>query len=118
MLNIKNCLKCDILTYIMKKGCEFLKFSSLARRRTIILGVIYFIQIALVAAFSALAAFSTQSYTVLSLISSLLFSVIILNARSQPEFKTAWIIIVLLLPIFGGLLYLFLRRQTFSENYV
>lgn len=118
MLNIKNCLKCDILTYIMKKGCEFLKFSSLARRRTIILGVIYFIQIALLAAFSALAAFSTQSYTVLSLISSLLFSVIILNARSQPEFKTAWIIIVLLLPIFGGLLYLFLRRQTFSENYV
>lgn len=36
---------------------------------------------------------------------------IILNAHSQPEFKTAWIIIILIMPVFGGILYLFLRNQ-------
>ena len=94
-----------------------MNISSLARKRTIKLGIAYFIQLVVTGLFSALIAYTTQSYTELSIISSLFFSIIILNTNSQPEFKTGWIIIILLSPIFGGLLYLFLRRQTFSDDY-
>lgn len=94
-----------------------MNFSNLARRRIFILGILYFIQIGLLGLFSALVAVSSQSYIILALISSLFFSVIILNDYSQPEFKMSWIIIILVLPIFGGVLYLFLRKQTlFDEN--
>lgn len=93
-----------------------MKFSNLARRRIIILGILYFIQLALLAGVSALTAVTTSSYLLLAAISSLFFSVIILNSHSQPEFKTSWIIIILIFPIFGGVLYLFLRNQRPLEN--
>ena len=35
----------------------------------------------------------------------------ILNKRGTPEYKTAWIIPVLILPVFGSLLYLFVELQ-------
>lgn len=93
-----------------------LKFSNLARRRIIKLGFLYLIQIALLAAFSILVVVSSQNYTILALISSVLFSLIILNYPSQPEFKMSWLIIILVMPIFGGLLYLFLRKQTLFDD--
>lgn len=41
----------------------------------------------------------------------LLVLVHIVNSRGNPSFKISWIIVVLVLPVFGVLLYLFLDRQ-------
>lgn len=94
-----------------------MQFSKLGRKRIIRLGLLYLLQLGLLALFSILVASSAQNYLALVAISSLFFATIIINYDTQPEFKMSWIFIILFLPIFGGILYLFLRKQTQWNGY-
>lgn len=44
------------------------------------------------------------------------------NSKDRPEYKTMWIAVIMLVPLFGGLAYLFLRNQVgrriFSKNQI
>jgi len=41
---------------------------------------------------------------------------LIINSKSNPAYKIAWIIPILLFPIFGGLFYIFFGRNKLSKK--
>lgn len=94
-----------------------MQFSNLIKKRIFKLAFFYLLQIGLLAFFSFMVATTNQSYLTLTSISSLFFATIIINSETQPEFKMSWLVIILFLPIFGGILYLFLRKQTQMDEY-
>ncbi|SHI43576.1 cardiolipin synthase [Lutispora thermophila] len=51
-----------------------------------------------------------------SLIISLVVILFILNSKSNPVYKIAWIIPILLFPIFGGLFYIFIGNNKLSKR--
>ncbi len=48
---------------------------------------------------------------------SLVVVVIIINKKSNPTYKLAWIVPILIFPMFGGLLYLFVSGQTHTKYF-
>jgi cardiolipin synthase len=52
----------------------------------------------------------------ISMVVSMLVVLAILNNQSKPAYKIAWLIPILLFPIFGGLFYLFLGRSRLSKR--
>lgn len=91
----------------MRKLCRVL-FSRYAISALVIL--LYFVVVALLVIYSA------ASYVYFA-VASLAFDIIIIlslvNRETNPEFKVTWLIIVTLLPIFGGILYvIFYSRRT------
>jgi len=51
-----------------------------------------------------------------SIILSLIIVLVIVNSRSNPAYKLAWIIPILIFPIFGGVFYLFFGSNHFSKR--
>ena len=76
--------------------------------RVTLVGVSILVQ----AVFLAIVVMSFGSYFVyfyaLSLVISLIVVLIIVNGQSNPAYKIAWIVPILLFPVFGGLFYLLL----------
>lgn len=68
-------------------------------------------QVALLAAvFIKLQEYSTYIYILFAVL-SVIVVVYIMNKSDNPSYKLAWVIPVLLFPIFGGIVYLFLNAQ-------
>ena len=55
-------------------------------------------------------------FYVASIIISIIVVIMILNSRSNPAYKIAWIIPIMLLPIFGGVFYLLIGRNKLSKR--
>ena len=53
----------------------------------------------------------SQLLSVICTVLSILVVLFIVNKEDNPAYKIAWIIPILLFPIFGGLLYLFLGNK-------
>ena len=51
-----------------------------------------------------------------SIILSIVVIFIILNNKSNPVYKIAWIILILLFPIFGGIFYIFFGANKLSKR--
>ena len=84
------------------------KLLKLLTMRVTLVGVSILVQ----AVFLAIVILSFGSYFVyfyaLSLVISLIVVLIIVNGQSNPAYKIAWIVPILLFPVFGGLFYLLL----------
>lgn len=48
---------------------------------------------------------------------SIITVVIIINRHSNPSYKLAWVVPILMVPLFGGLFYLFITGQMHTKNY-
>ncbi|MBP3308832.1 MAG: PLDc N-terminal domain-containing protein [Clostridia bacterium] len=91
----------------MRKLCRVL-FSRYAISALVIL--LYFVVVALLVVYSAA---SYVYFAVASLAFDILIILSLVNRETNPEFKVTWLIIVTLLPIFGGILYIiFYSRRT------
>ncbi|MBV1758219.1 MAG: cardiolipin synthase [Dethiosulfatibacter sp.] len=55
-------------------------------------------------------------FYVASITISIVVVIMILNSRSNPAYKIAWIIPIMLLPIFGGVFYLLIGRNKLSNR--
>lgn len=79
--------------------------------RSMIYILMLLLQIAyLFVVFEKLGSYSGYIYALFSVLSSILL-VYIINRKGSPEFKLVWVIPVLILPIFGALIYLWSRLQ-------
>ncbi len=75
--------------------------------------------IAQLAALAVMAVFFSQYFPyiyLLFLVISLLVTLWIVSSRSDPAYKIAWIIPILMFPIFGGILYLFVGGNRLSNR--
>lgn len=55
-------------------------------------------------------------FYIFSLILSIIIVLVIVNGKSNPAYKLAWVIPILLFPIFGGVFYLFFGSTRFSKR--
>ena len=55
-------------------------------------------------------------YYIISLIIGVILVIYILNGKSNPSYKIAWIVPILLLPIFGGTFYLLYGGHKLSKR--
>ncbi|MBP0963963.1 MAG: cardiolipin synthase [Oscillospiraceae bacterium] len=79
--------------------------------RSMIYILMLLLQIAyLFVVFEKLGLYSGYIYALFSVLSSILL-VYIINRKGSPEFKLVWVIPVLILPIFGALIYMWSRLQ-------
>lgn len=79
--------------------------------RTTIIVILVLVQLlALFAGFSYLEKYIVYAYGVYQVFMGCLV-IYIINQPVNPDFKIAWIIPILILPVFGGLLYLFVNLQ-------
>lgn len=94
----------------MKKLCDFL-FS-----RMIIIGVMIFIQlIVLIVAVLKFSNYLTYFYS-LCLLLSIAVTVSIVHSKDNPNYKLAWVIPILIFPVFGGLFYLFFGMNRYNKK--
>ncbi|GHU96778.1 cardiolipin synthase [Spirochaetia bacterium] len=81
------------------------------RRRIFVIGLLLF-QIAFLS--TVIAGYSIYfrylSWTLNAM--SIVVSLYILNRKEKPAYKLTWIFLILMIPIFGGLLYIFFRSQS------
>jgi len=87
------------------------KLKRIIYGRTIIVFLLLLIQLLwLLSVFVILQKYTIIIYGGFSLLSALIL-VYILNEKSDPSFQISWIIIVLLIPVFGSSFYLFVQLQ-------
>lgn len=91
---------------IAKKGILSIVFSRIS-----LLAVLLIIQIALiVGTVTYLEDYATYIY-VIFIVLEVISVVYIINSKSNPAFKTSWILFILLIPIVGTVFYLFMKIQ-------
>ena len=89
-----------------KKGILSIVFSRIS-----LLAVLLIIQIALiVGTVTYLEDYATYIY-VIFIVLEVISVVYIINSKSNPAFKTSWILFILLIPIVGTVFYLFMKIQ-------
>lgn len=76
--------------------------------RTVIVALLLLLQFALLIFLMGVVGTLTAYLTV---IISAVLVVVVINRKGQPAFKMAWILPLTVLPVFGGLLYLFVQLQ-------
>ena len=82
------------------------KLLSIISHRTVLVAVMLLLQVGIfVAAILRFSEYFVYFYLLCVLVS--LFAVLyIINTKSDPGYKIAWIVPILLVPVFGGLIYL------------
>ena len=93
-----------------------MKIGLLGLRRVAVIGVALIVQLALVVL--VVLRFQNRFYLfyVASIALSLLALIWILNNATHPTFKIAWIIPILVLPVFGGLVYIYYGRTRLRSS--
>ncbi len=76
--------------------------------RTVIVALLLLLQFALLIFLMGVVGTLTAYLTV---VISAVLVVVVINRKGQPAFKMAWILPLTILPVFGGLLYLFVQLQ-------
>lgn len=92
------------------------KLISLLTNRIFIVGLIFLIQIILLVLL--ILEFANQLYfiSITSTILSIFITIYILADDENPMFKMTWIVIILVIPIFGVLLYLYSRTEKLTNS--
>ena len=95
--------------HLIKKHKKTLLRAVFSRAGLIVL--LLLLQIALIAlAFSRLRVFLPHFVTVMTIFSAAM-AMYLLNSRHDPSAKLTWIVVILVLPIFGALLYAYTRSD-------
>ena len=92
------------------------KLSKLLSSRIFIVSFLIFIQITLISLIVAFLSYFIVPIYIAFLIMGAVVSVVIINRNSNPNFKLAWIIPVLALPVFGVLFYLMFGRTHLNKK--
>lgn len=92
------------------------KIIGVLRHRITVLGIALLVQLAIIVLVAIFFSFFAPYYYVLSLLISILLIFSILNNRSNPSYQMAWLIPVLLFPIFGGIFYWLLGANKLSKK--
>lgn len=93
-----------------KKGILSIVFSRIS-----LLAVLLIIQIALiVGTVTYLEDYATYIY-VIFIVLEVISVVYIINSKSNPAFKTSWILFILLIPIVGTVFYLFMKITAWNK---
>lgn len=94
-----------------------LKYLKLLTHRAAIVGVLLLVQLGLI--FAIVLRF--QEFFVYFYVANILISVAIvlkiINSRSNPAYKIAWLIPIMLLPVFGSLIYLIFGQKRTKQRY-
>ncbi len=90
----------------MKLIIAWKKLLKFLLHRAVIVGVLLLLQIVwMVVNLTELAAYYPIVYNGLNIL-SLLAVLVVVNARDNPSYKLAWVILILVFPLFGGAMYL------------
>src|SRR5574344_362658 len=93
----------------MKKIIRFLTSSKLILLITFILNVIVF---SLMTYFIGL-----YMYTLISTLMGILALIFLLSSNDEPPYKIMWVLIIMFLPLFGTILYFYLRSCRTSRKH-
>lgn len=80
------------------------------------LAIAVLLQLFIIVVVAVFFSFFAPYYYVLSIIVSIILVFSILNNRSNPSYQLAWLIPVLIFPIFGGIFYWLLGARKISKN--
>lgn len=92
------------------------KLLSYALHRTVLVGLLLIVQIVLIAAMILRFSDYLVYFYFICVVSSALAVLHIINKRGDPGYKIAWIVPILLLPVFGGLVYLLTGANGLSRR--
>lgn len=94
---------------LLKKGHKGLVFTLFSRFGLVLL--LLLIQIAfIVAAFNIFKELIPHYYSI-SMVFSLIMVLILVNSRMDPTSKVTWLIIIMIMPVFGSLLYIYIQSD-------
>ena len=88
-----------------------MKYLKLIFNRLFVFGLMILVQVVYMLLILNKFSHYSQVWSVICMILSILVVLFIVNKEDNPAYKIAWIIPILLFPIFGGLLYLFLGNK-------
>lgn len=91
-------------------------YRTLVTRRILIF-LILLLQIAVLLYFLITGSRSSQIITVALEVLSLISTLVIITRRDKGAYKLTWVYIILLFPVFGGLLYLIVSFQSSTRSY-
>ena len=99
----------------MKKETWRLLFSRYA-----ICAFIIAIEVLLIAVLVTTASFLSYAFLAVAIATALVTVVVVINTDMNPEYKVTWVVMVLMFPLFGSLLYFifYRRRITKKEQYM
>ena len=85
-----------------------MKYLKLIFNRLFVFGLMILVQVVYMLLMLNKFSHYSQVWSAICMVLSILVVLFIVNKEDNPAYKIAWIIPILLFPIFGGLLYLFL----------
>ena len=88
-----------------------MKYLKLIFNRVFVFGLMILIQVVYMLLMLNKFSHYSQVWSAICMVLSILVVLFIVNKEDNPAYKIAWIIPILLFPIFGGLLYLFLGNK-------
>ena len=88
-----------------------MKYLKLIFNRLFVFGLMILVQVVYMLLILNKFSHYSQVWSAICLVLSILVFLFIVNKEDNPAYKIAWIIPILLFPIFGGLLYLFLGNK-------
>mgnify|MGYP000251344953 CR=1 FL=1 len=88
-----------------------MKYLKLIFNRLFVFGLMILVQVVYMLLILNKFSHYSQVWSAICLVLSILVVLFIVNKEDNPAYKIAWIIPILLFPIFGGLLYLFLGNK-------
>ena len=92
------------------------QISQFIFRRVVIVALLLIAQVATMVVFQVHFSSYSSWFYFASVLASLLAVFAILTSRANPAYKIAWIILVMGLPLFGGILYLLIGNKKPSKN--
>jgi len=92
------------------------KIISLLRSRVAVVALGILLQLLLIIVISTFFSLNTPYYYVLSIFLSIILTFSILNTQRNPSYQLAWIIPVLIFPVFGGILYWLFGARDVSKK--
>ena len=106
------------LKFLINQRTDFMhKFLKFLFSQATIVSILLLLQLSAIAAsLFRISEYFTYFNIFLQLVSAFTV-VVIVNRHSNPSYKLAWVIPILMFPLFGGLFYLFITGQMHTKNY-
>ncbi len=92
------------------------RLGKLISHRTVFVGLALLLQLALIVLFFVFLSDYFRLFYIGCIILSVIIGLKLLNSRSNPAYQIAWLIPILLVPIFGVVIYLIFGRRQFTKK--